>query len=72
MTAVSHNDGQSRKAFKSENDMHAATMPLTTFTEEIFFPHEFFARNAFNAKNLILTEIDRNTDSATNSREALL
>eukprot|EP00956_Cyclotella_meneghiniana_P025230 scaffold52252_cov35-Cyclotella_meneghiniana.AAC.2 len=40
-TAVSHNDGQSRKAFKNENDMHAATMPLTTFIEEIFFPHEF-------------------------------
>ena len=51
------NDG-SRKAFKSESDMHTVTKPLTTFIEEIFFPHEFFAQNAVITKNLILTSMD--------------
>lgn len=56
------------KAFKDEKDMHAAMLPLAMFLEEKLFPHEYFARNAANTKNLIHIKMESNADFDTPKR----
>lgn len=55
-------DRKTRKVFEKEQYMHKATIPLTTFLEELLFTHEYYARNAFNTMISSHTKFETNPD----------